>query len=128
MPPKGRPGGHGPHGHGFQRPGDLKATVRRLLTYITQYKLLFILVAVCLAISSLTSVAASYLVKPIINDYIIPGDFPGLVKMCALLFGCYGLSALCSYTYARIMVRISQKTVAKLRQDLFDKLQELPLR
>ena len=121
-PPKGR------QGHGYQRPGDLKATVRRLLTYIIQYKALFVLVAVCLAISSLTSVAASYLVKPIINDYIIPGDFPGLVKMCALLFGCYGLSALCSYTYARIMVRISQKTVAKLRQDLFDKLQELPLR
>ena len=121
-PPKGR------QGHGYQRPGDLKATVRRLLTYIIQYKVLFLLVAVCLAISSLTSVAASYLVKPIINDYIIPGDFPGLVKMCALLFGCYGLSALCSYTYARIMVRISQKTVAKLRQDLFDKLQELPLR
>ena len=125
-PPKGRPGGR--QGHGYQRPGNLKATVRRLLTYITQYKALFLLVAVCLAISSLTSVAASYLVKPIINDYIIPGDFPGLVKMCALLFGCYGLSALCSYTYARIMVRISQKTVAKLRQDLFDKLQELPLR
>ena len=125
-PPKGRSGGR--QGHGYQRPGNLKATVRRLLTYITQYKALFILVAVCLAISSLTSVAASYLVKPIVNDYIIPGDFPGLVKMCALLFGCYGLSALCSYTYARIMVRISQKTVAKLRQDLFDKLQELPLR
>ena len=57
-PPKGRPGG--PQGHGFQRPGDLKATVRRLLTYITQYKALFVLVAVCLAISSLTSVAASF--------------------------------------------------------------------
>ena len=125
-PPKGRPGGR--QAHGYQRPGDLKGTIGRLLGYIAQYKLLFVLVAVCLVTSTLASVATSYLMKPIINNYIIPGDFPGLVKMCALLFGCYGLSALCSYVYARIMVRISQKTVAKLRQDLFDKLQELPLR
>ena len=125
MGPKGGPGGR--QGHGYQRPGDLKGTISRLLGYISQYKLLFILVALCLVVSSLTSVASSFLIKPIINDYIIPGDFPGLVKMCALLFGCFGLSALCSYTYARIMVRISQKTVAKLRQDLFDKLQELPI-
>ena len=125
MGPKGGPGGR--QGHGYQRPGDLKGTISRLLGYISQYKLLFILVALCLVVSSLASVASSFLIKPIINDYIIPGDFPGLVKMCALLFGCFGLSALCSYTYARIMVRISQKTVAKLRQDLFDKLQELPI-
>ena len=121
------PKGGGRHGHGFQRPNDLKGTVARLLRYIGQYKLLFVLVAVCLVVSSLASVASSYLMKPIINNYIIPGNFSGLWKMCALLFGCFALSAVCSYTYSRIMVRISQKTVAKLRQDLFDKLQELPI-
>ena len=128
--PKPPKGGHGPggrHGHGFQRPNDLKGTVARLLVYISQYKLLFVLVALCLVISSLASVASSYLMKPIINNYIIPGDFPGLAKMCALLLGCFALSAVCSYTYSRIMVRISQKTVAKLREDLFTKLQELPI-
>ena len=128
MPPKGGHGPGGRQGHGYQRPGDLKGTVVRLLGYISQYKLLFVLVAVCLVISSLASVASSYLMKPIINNYIIPGDFPGLAKMCALLFGCFALSAGCSYTYSRIMVRISQKTVEKLRQDLFDKLQQLPIR
>ena len=124
--PAKRPGG--PHGHGFQRPRNLRGTMTRLVGYIAQYKLLLILVAFCLVISSLASVASSYLIKPIINDYIIPGDFPGLLRMVALMFGCFALSALCSYTYARIMVRISQKTVAKLRQDLFDKLQTLPVR
>ena len=121
------PKGGGRQGHGYQRPGDLKATIGRLMGYISQYKLLLLLVALCLVISTLASVTSSYLMKPIINNYIIPGDFPGLLKMCALLFGCFALSALCSYTYSRIMVRISQKTVAKLRQDLFDKLQELPI-
>ena len=127
VPPKGGPRGHGPGGHGFQRPQNLKGTVTRLIGYISQYKLLLLLVAVCLVISSLASVASSYLMKPIINNYIIPGDFAGLFKMAVLLFGCFALSAGCSYTYARIMVRISQKTVAKLRQDLFEKLQELPI-
>ena len=109
MPPKGGHGGR--QGHGYQRPSNLKGTVVRLLGYISQYKLLFVLVAVCLVISSLASVASSYLMKPIINNYIIPGNFPGLAKMCALLLGCFALSAGCSYTYSRIMVRISQKTV-----------------
>ena len=122
------PKGGGRQGHGYQRPGNLKGTIVRLVSYITQYKLLLLLVALCLVVSTLASVTSSYLMKPIINNYIIPGDFPGLAKMCALLFGCFALSAGCSYTYARIMVRISQKTVAKLRQDLFDKLQELPIR
>ena len=126
MPPKGGHGGR--QGHGYQRPSNLKGTVVRLLGYISQYKLLFVLVAICLVISSLASVASSYLMKPIINNYIIPGDFPGLAKMCTLLLGCFALSAGCSYTYSRIMVRISQKTVEKLRQDLFDKLQKLPIR
>ena len=71
---------------------------------------------------------SSYLLKPIINDYILVGDFAGLLKMLALLLGLFLLSGLCSYAYARIMVHISQRTVAQMRQDLFDKLQDLPLR
>ena len=118
MPPRGRGGGR--QGHGYQRPGDLKGTVVRLLRYISQYKLLFVLVAVCLVVSSLASVTSSYLMKPIINNYIIPGNFTGLAKMCALLFGCFALSAGCSYAYSRIMVLISQKSVAKISQDIFD--------
>ncbi len=124
---KAPPAGHGRQAHGFQRPANLKGTIGRLMQYIGRYKGLLVLVALCLIASSLLSVASSYLMKPIINDYIIPGDFKGLFKMVALLFGCFASSALCSYTYARIMVRVSQQTVAKLRQDLFDKLQELPL-
>ena len=124
-PGPGGPGG--PHGHGYQRPKDLSGTIRRLLGYIAHYKWLLILVAACLVISSAATVGASYLIKPIINDYIIPGDFPGLFRMVLLLFGCYLLAGACSYIYARIMVQISQNTVAQLRKDLFGKLQQLPL-
>ena len=122
------PRGHGPGGHGYQRPKDLKGTVKKLLRYIGRYKAALVLVFICLVVSSAGSVLSSYLLKPIINDYILPGDFPGLLKMLALLLGLFLLSGLCSYAYARIMVHISQRTVAQMRQDLFDKLQTLPLR
>lgn len=119
--------GHGPNGHGFQKPKDLKGTVKKLLAYVVRYKALLVVVAICLVLSSGTSIAASYLLKPLLNDYIIPGDFHGLFRMLCLMGGLFLLSAACSYAYARIMVRIAQQTVAKLRQDLFDKLQTLPL-
>ena len=122
------PRGHGPGGHGYQRPKDFRGTVNKLLRYIGRYKAALAVVFICLVVSSAGSVMSSYLLKPIINDYILPGDFPGLVKMLALLLGMFLLSGLCSYAYARIMVHISQRTVAQMRQDLFDKLQTLPLR
>ena len=125
---KRAPRGHGPQGHGFQRPKDFRGTVKKLLRYIGRYKAALVLVFVCLVVSSAASVLSSYLLKPIINDYILPGDFGGLLKMLVLLMGMFLLSGACSYAYSRIMVHISQRTVAQLRQDLFDKLQSLPLR
>ena len=121
------PKGHGPHGHGFQRPRNTKKTFLRLLGYLGKYKLLLIVVAFCLLLSSVASVAVGYLLKPILNDYIIPGDFPGLLKMLFVQGGVFVLSALCSYIYSRLMVRISQRTVATIREDLFNKMQELPV-
>ena len=119
--------GHGPGSHGFQRPKDIKGTFRKLTGYVGRYKGSLVLVAVCLVVSSGASVATSYMLKPLLNSYIIPGDFPGLFKMLLLMGGLFALSSLCSYAYARIMVHVAQHTVAALRQDLFDRLQELPV-
>ena len=128
---KRRPGPHGPGGgqrHGYQKPKDMKGTVKKLLKYMGRYKGALVLVALCLLVSSGGSILSSYLLKPIINDYILPGDFPGLIKMLCLLGGAFALSGLCSYAYARIMVHIAQNTVAAIRRDLFNKMQSLPLR
>ena len=122
------PGRHGHGGHGFQRPKDMKGTFKKLMRYVGRYKGLLVLVAVCLIVSSVASVATSYMLKPLLNNYIIPGDFPGLFRMLLLMGGLFALSSLCSYAYARIMVHVAQHTVAALRQDLFDRLQELPIR
>ena len=119
-------GGHG-RNHGYQRPKDMKGTFKKLMGYVGKYKGSLMLVAVCLLISSAGSVATSYLLKPLLNDYIIPGDFPGLFKMLLVMGGMYLLSSLCSFAYARIMVHVAQHTVAALRQDLFNRLQQLPV-
>lgn len=122
------PGRHGHGGHGYQRPKDMKGTFKKLMRYVGRYKGSLVLVAVCLIVSSVASVATSYMLKPLLNNYIIPGDFPGLFRMLLMMGGLFALSALCSYAYARIMVHVAQHTVAALRQDLFDRLQELPIR
>ena len=119
-------GGHG-RNHGYQRPKDMKGTFKKIMGYVGKYKGSLVLVAVCLLISSAASVATSYLLKPLLNDYIIPGDFPGLFKMLLVMGGMYLLSSLCSFAYARIMVHVAQHTVAALRQDLFNRLQQLPV-
>ena len=125
-PPRGGHG-HGPGSHGFQRPKDMRGTFKKLMGYVGKYKGSLVLVAVCLIVSSAGSVATSYMLKPLLNNYILPGDFPGLFRMLLLMGGLFALSSLCSYAYARIMVHVAQQTVAALRQDLFDRLQELPI-
>ena len=125
--PRGGGHGHGPNGHGFQRPKDMKGTFKKLMRYVGRYKAALVLVAVCLILSTVGSVASNYMLKPLLNDYILPGDFPGLLKMLVLMGGLFTLSAGCSYAYARIMVHVAQRTVAAIRQDLFDRLQQLPV-
>ena len=125
--PRGGGHGHGPNGHGFQRPKDMKGTFKKLMRYVGRYKAALVLVAVCLILSTVGSVATSYMLKPLLNDYILLGDFSGLLKMLVLMGGLFALSAVCSFAYARIMVHVAQRTVAAIRQDLFDRLQQLPV-
>ena len=122
--------GHGPGGPrgGFRKPKDLRGTLSKLMGYLGRYKALLVIVVILLFISAACSVAGSYLIKPLINDYILSGDFIGLAKMLCVMAGVYVVGAVCSYGYARIMVHVAQNTVAKLRADLFNKMQKLPLK
>ena len=121
------PGPHSPGG-GFRKPKDLRGTLGKLMGYLGQYKALLAVVVVLLCLSSACTVGGSYLIKPLINDYILPGDFPGLAKMLCLMAAVYIIGAVCSFGYARIMVQISQTCVANIRADLFGRMQRLPLK
>ena len=125
-PPRRGPGGHGPRG-GFQKPRDLRKTIGTLLTYVGRSRWLLLLVAVCVVLSSLCSIFGAYLLKPIINDCIVPGDIEKLFKMLVLMALVYVSGSVLSYSYARIMVSVSQRTTHAIRADLFAKMQKLPI-
>ncbi|MGI5946070.1 MAG: ABC transporter ATP-binding protein [Lachnospiraceae bacterium] len=128
--------GHG-HRHGAQRmvgkPQNTKATVKRLMSYLEQYKLGMGLAFFCVIINTIASLAGSYMLRPIINTYIAPtdgsrGDAAGLARALAVLGIVYVLGVLANYFQAKIMLTIAQKALVQLREDLFTKMQKLPVR
>ena len=123
--PMGGPGGR--NRHGYQRPKNMGKTIKNLMEYLGRSKWLLLMVAVCLVLYSVCTVGGSYLLKPLVNDAIIPGDFAKLARTLALMAGIYIAAAGFSFAYSRIMVHVSQKTSYALRRDLFAKMQTLPL-
>ena len=109
-PPKG-PGGPGPKG-GFRKPKDLKGTLRKLMGYLGRYKALLCLVVVLLVLSSACTVGGSFLLKPLINDYIVPGDFPGLAKMLCFMAVVYITGSICSFLVR--IIRVTAKFAARI--------------
>jgi len=125
--PGGGPGG-GPHGAHFERPKDTRKTLRRLLNYLKGRELTLGLVMVLMLLGTGSMLAGNYFLKPLINDYILPGDFPGLARALVVLGIIYLVGVAASYLYSRLMMITAQRTTNTMRRDLFDKLQELPLK
>lgn len=123
--PMGGPGGR--NRHGYQKPKNMGKTLKKLMEYLGRSKWLLIIVAVCLVLYSVCTIGGSYLLKPLVNDAIIPGDFAKLARTLALMACIYIAAAGFSFAYSRIMVHVSQKTSYALRRDLFAKMQTLPL-
>lgn len=125
----GGPGGRRASG----KPKNTKATVKRLFSYIAHYKYLLIGVFIMIVVASVSSVYATSLMRPIINNLIAP-DTPAtdrimyLSQTLIILAGVYLVGIASTYTQNRIMLTISQNSVEKLRNDLFNKLQTLPTR
>jgi len=112
----------------FQKPKNVGATTRRILTYCGSTRYALIAVCILLIISTGSSLAGSYFLKPLVNKYILPGDFTGLAGALVVLAVIYLVGVVASYMQGRVMVYIGQKAANVMRKDLFDKLQDLPLR
>ncbi len=121
----GGPGGR--NRHGYQKPKNMGKTIKNLMSYLGRSKWLLLVVAVCLVLYSACTIGGSYLLKPLVNEAIIPGDFGKLARTLALMALIYIGAAGFSFAYSRIMVHVSQKTSYALRRDLFAKMQTLPL-
>ena len=130
-PNHGPGSGRGPGGRGAppQKPKNMGKTIVRLGGYVAKNKLALVFVLLCLAASVATNLGGSYMQRGIINEFLYSGcrDFKGLAFAIVKLVCVYLLGCVATYAQSATMVRVAQKGVKQLRQDLFDKLQELPL-
>ena len=111
----------------YNRPKNTRHTLMQMLSYLGRHKWYMLMIALLVTVSASASILGTYLLKPVINNYIIPGDIPGLVKMLILMGILYLCGALSCYAYNQMMVHISQQVVSEIRSDLFVHTQRLPL-
>ena len=148
-PRRGGPGGPRPKG----KPKDSRATIRRLAGYIAAYRLRLIIVLACMLCNTLASLAGSYLLRDIINaldrsadlkknfllniimpeaveaGYLSDADRIGCLALILMIVGCiYAVGIVTTYLQGRLMMTVSQNAVERIRNDLFRKLQRLPVR
>jgi len=100
----------------------------RVMQYVKKHILQFCIIVFFTMISATANVMGTYMLTPIIDDYIIPRNLQGLGKMIVLLALMYALGALATYIYTQIMVVLAQKIIKELRDDVFAKIQKLPIK
>ena len=111
-----------------EKPKDIRKTLRFLWRYLGVHRFALLIVTALVAVSALANVYGTYLLKPAVNQYILPGDIPGLIRMLGFMGAIYLAGAVSTYFYSQLMVKIAQKIVSEIRGDLFNKIQQLPIR
>ncbi|MEQ2443983.1 ABC transporter ATP-binding protein [Pseudoflavonifractor intestinihominis] len=109
-------------------PKDTKKTILQLMRYLGRHKLALVAVAVMVFIGSGANIFGTYLLKPVINQYVLPGDVRGLMVMLLLMGLMYLSGAAATWGYNQLMAHTAQQVVAEIRSDLFAHVQTLPLR
>lgn len=125
--PMGGPRG-GPMMMAIGRPKNVRATLLRLLSYLKDRWLALVVVMVLMLASSGSMLAGNYFLKPLINDYILPGNFTGLGRALMMLAAIYLAGVLAIYLQSRMMIQIAQRASNQIRRELFVKMQALPLK
>lgn len=118
---------HGDHLKYQARPKAGKRTLIRLVAYLVCNRMLLVVIGVLIVVSIAANLGGSYLLRPIINEYILPADFAGLVRMLGILVVIYLVGIVAVYVEYRLLNKIGQQTVARMRADLFRKMEHLPV-
>ncbi|MDO4296792.1 MAG: ABC transporter transmembrane domain-containing protein, partial [bacterium] len=118
---------------GKGNPTNSKQSIKRLFSYLENDKPKLFLALLCVVLNTFGTLAGSYMLRPIINTYIVPtdgsaGSPAGLAKALVLMACIYGIGVAANYLQARIMLTIAQNALQRLRNDLFNKMQQLPIR
>lgn len=111
-----------------------KTALKRLFSYMKEYKRQLVFVVICILLSAVASAASSVFLQTLIDDYIVPllgTDHPvfgGLIKALITIGIIYMIGVISSLLYSRAMVKVAQGTLKKIRDDMFEKMQRLPIR
>ncbi len=115
--------------------GKKRKTIKRLLKYVTEnYKLQLAVVLVSIIISALVGVLGTQFIKYLIDDFITPllgsqsPDYSRLLNVIMIMAVIYLVGVVCTFTYNRLMVNISQGVLNKIRTQMFNHMQKLPIR
>ena len=110
-------------------------TAKRLLKYVTStYKVQFIIVLICILLSSIATISVSLSLKYLLDDFIIPligqksPNFGELYMALCVLGGIFLLGVLATFLYTRLMVIIGQGVLKRVRDEMFEHMQTLPIR
>ena len=118
-------------GRKAQNPGK---TMKRLLSYMGQYRLTLVVVVLSIALSAIAQVASSKSLGYLVDDYIKPlvgvenPDLSGLIRFLVLMAGIYLAGMVASFLCEFLMVKVGQGTQKTIRDTLFTKMQRLPVR
>ena len=108
--------------------------VKRLLSYLKQYKTVLAVVTVCILLSAGATASAALFLQVLIDRYIMPllaqstPVFTGLLQALIFMAAVYGTGVLCSWIYNRLMIKVAQRTLKRIRDEMFSKMQRFPLR
>ncbi len=133
MPPMG---GRGPKGiKGGPKSKDPIKTLKRLLAYIMKrYKFRYMIVMVCIAVSSIVQVISTLFTKSLIDDYILPmldgrvATFQPLLDALTILACVFGVGIIATYSYNMIMMYVAQGVLKDIRDDMFAHMETLPIK
>ena len=131
MPMPGRRGPGGPGMRATGKPKNTKGTVKRILSYLSAYKFRLFLVLFCMLFSTASSLVGSYVLRPVINTLVEGKTDNPLAYLATILIvvSCiYIVGIVSSYLQSRIMLSVTLSAIEKLRNDLFNKIQTLPVR
>ena len=108
--------------------------LKRILSYMGAYRARLIFVVICILVSAIASAGSAMFVEILIDDYISPmllqdsPVFTGLIKALCIMAIVYVVGVLAGYLYNRLMVTIAQSTLKRIRDEMFSRMQYLPVR
>lgn len=111
----------------LDKPKMGRKTFFRLAGYLLKDRSMLMVIGILIVVSIITSLLGSYMLRPIINEYILPGDIAGLMRMLLVLGGVYLVGVVAVYVQYTLLNKIGQRTVMRLRMDLFQRMERLPL-